>query len=76
MMTIIDPVEFAKRCEGLWAGEILLSSVDRNGMMQGYDIGLTKNVASSYVRSDSGMVCICISSGKYILSFMKNCGQS
>ena len=38
MMTIIDPVELAKCCEGLWAGEIFLKYVDRDGMMRGYDI--------------------------------------
>ena len=47
MMTIIDPVELAKCCEGLWAGEIFLKYVDRDGMMRGYDIELMKNVVNS-----------------------------
>lgn len=45
--TKIDPVEFAKRCENLGAGEIYLTSIDREGMMQGYDIEITKKIAKS-----------------------------
>jgi len=33
----IDPVEFAKRCEELGAGEIIINSIDRDGTMEGYD---------------------------------------
>ena len=36
----LDPVEFAKQCAELGAGEIVLNSIDRDGMMQGYDIEL------------------------------------
>lgn len=43
----IDPVEFAKGTESLGIGEILLTSIDREGMMNGYDIDLIKSVASS-----------------------------
>lgn len=45
--TKIDPVEFAKRCENLGAGEIYLTSIEREGMMQGYDIEITKKIAKS-----------------------------
>jgi len=34
----LDPVEFAVRMEELGAGEILLTSVDRDGTMTGYDL--------------------------------------
>ena len=42
-----DPVEWAKQCAKLGAGEILLTSVDRDGMMNGYDIDLVKAVTSA-----------------------------
>jgi cyclase len=34
----LDPVEWALRCEDLHCGEILMSSIDRDGTMQGYDL--------------------------------------
>lgn len=43
----IDPVEWAVKCAKLGAGEILLTSVDRDGMMNGYDIDLIQNVSSA-----------------------------
>ncbi|MDT8903910.1 imidazole glycerol phosphate synthase subunit HisF [Anaeroselena agilis] len=39
------PEEWARRMEELGAGEILLTSVERDGTMQGYDIPLIKQVA-------------------------------
>ena len=36
----ITPVELAKRAETLGAGEIIINSVDQDGMMQGYDLDL------------------------------------
>jgi len=42
-----DPVALAKKAEELGAGEILLNSISRDGMMQGYDIKLVKDVASA-----------------------------
>lgn len=45
--TKIDPVEYAKRAEEAGAGEILLNSIDRDGMMQGYDIDLIRKVADA-----------------------------
>ncbi|OGW62761.1 MAG: imidazole glycerol phosphate synthase subunit HisF [Nitrospirae bacterium RBG_16_64_22] len=42
--TGIDAVEWARRMEGLGAGEILLTSMDRDGTREGYDLDLTKAV--------------------------------
>ena len=42
-----DPVAFAKKMEELGAGEILLTSIDRDGSMQGYDIDLTEKVSKA-----------------------------
>ena len=41
------PVEWAQEVEALGAGEILLTSVDRDGTMRGYDIDLVRDVASA-----------------------------
>jgi cyclase len=38
--TGIDPLEFAINMEKMGAGELLINSVDRDGMMDGYDVGL------------------------------------
>lgn len=40
----IKPLEFAGLAEQMGAGEIVLNSVDRDGMMQGYDIEFAKSV--------------------------------
>ena len=40
-----DPVRWAKEVESLGAGEILLTSIDRDGTMTGYDTELTKNIS-------------------------------
>jgi cyclase len=45
--TGLDAVEWAKRVEGLGAGEILLTSMDADGTKKGYDIELCKAVASA-----------------------------
>ncbi len=42
-----DPVEWAKELVGRGAGEILLTSINRDGTMQGYDLELTERVAKS-----------------------------
>lgn len=39
------PLALAQRAQALGAGEVLLNSVDRDGMMQGYDLKLVKSVA-------------------------------
>ncbi len=45
--TGVDALEWAKRAEGLGAGEILLTSMDRDGTQIGYDLPLTRAVARS-----------------------------
>ncbi|MFH1612588.1 MAG: imidazole glycerol phosphate synthase subunit HisF [bacterium] len=45
--TELDVVEWAKKVELLGAGEILLTSMDRDGTNQGYDIEITKKVVES-----------------------------
>ncbi len=42
-----DPVAYSKRMEELGAGEILLNSIDRDGMMDGYDCELVKKVTEA-----------------------------
>lgn len=42
-----DPVSYARRMEDLGAGELLLTSVDRDGTLQGYDLELIRSVASA-----------------------------
>ncbi len=44
--TGIDVVEWAKRCEELGAGEILLTSMDKDGTKSGYDIELLQAVCN------------------------------
>ena len=45
--TGLDPVAWAKRAEALGAGEILLTSIDREGTMAGYDLDMTRAVAEA-----------------------------
>jgi cyclase len=45
--TGIDAVAFAQKVVGLGAGEILLTSMDRDGTKAGYDIALTRAVADA-----------------------------
>ena len=45
--TGLDAVAFAKRMESLGAGEILLTSMDRDGSRAGYDLALTRAVAEA-----------------------------
>lgn len=42
-----SPAELAMEAEKLGAGEIMLNSIDRDGMMNGYDIELIKQVSES-----------------------------
>lgn len=42
-----DPVEFAAQVADLGAGEILLTSIDRDGTMSGYDLELTTRVTKA-----------------------------
>ena len=43
--TGLDAVEWAERCAALGAGEILLTSIDRDGARSGYDIELVSRVS-------------------------------
>lgn len=45
--TGLDPVKHAMDVEKMGAGEILLNSIDSDGMMQGYDIELVRRVADA-----------------------------
>ena len=45
--TGLDVVEWAKRVESLGAGEILLTSMDRDGTQAGYDLEVTRAVAEA-----------------------------
>jgi cyclase len=45
--TDLDAVEWAQRTEQLGAGELLLTSMDRDGTKQGYDIELLQAVSSA-----------------------------
>ena len=42
-----DPVEWAKELEQQGAGEILLTSIDREGTWNGFDLGLVKRVTDA-----------------------------
>jgi len=43
--TGLDAVEWAHRVESLGAGEILLTSMDRDGTKDGYDLDLTRSIS-------------------------------
>ena len=43
----VDPVALAKHVEELGAGEIIINSIDNDGMMNGYDISLVQSIASA-----------------------------
>ncbi len=45
--TGLDAVNWAKEAEKLGAGEILLTSIDRDGTRSGYDIKLTRSIVDS-----------------------------
>ncbi|MEW6165304.1 MAG: imidazole glycerol phosphate synthase subunit HisF [Pseudomonadota bacterium] len=45
--THIDAVEWARQVAALGAGEILLTSMDRDGTKNGFDLGLTRAVADA-----------------------------
>ncbi|MCB1908695.1 MAG: imidazole glycerol phosphate synthase subunit HisF [Rhodocyclaceae bacterium] len=45
--TGLDAVAWARRVEALGAGEILLTSMDRDGTKNGFDLGLTRAVADA-----------------------------
>lgn len=45
--TAYDPIEFAQLVEHNGAGEIIVQSIERDGMMNGYDIDLIKSVSTA-----------------------------
>src|SRR6476661_1320297 len=45
--TELDAVEWAQECAARGAGEILLTSIDRDGARTGYDLALTRAVSRS-----------------------------
>ena len=45
--TGIDAIQWAKNAEKLGSGEILLTSIDKDGTKNGYDILLTKSIVDS-----------------------------
>jgi cyclase len=45
--TGIDAIEFARKVVALGAGEILLTSMDRDGTKQGFDLELTRAIADA-----------------------------
>ncbi|HEY2954987.1 MAG TPA: imidazole glycerol phosphate synthase subunit HisF [Candidatus Eisenbacteria bacterium] len=45
--TGLDAVSWARECVGRGAGEILLTSIDRDGIRTGYDLALTRAVAEA-----------------------------
>jgi len=47
--TGLDAIDYAREVVALGAGEILLTSMDRDGTRQGFDIGLTRAVADAVV---------------------------
>ncbi len=46
-VTGVDAIEWAKKAEKLGAGEILLTSIDKDGTKDGYDILLNKEIVNS-----------------------------
>jgi cyclase len=46
-MKLIDAVKWAMKMEALGAGEILLTSMDKDGTKDGYDLELTRSISES-----------------------------
>lgn len=45
--TPYNPVEFAQLMEKSGAGEIIIQSIEKDGMMQGYDVDLIKSISTA-----------------------------
>jgi cyclase len=45
--TAMDVVEWAKRCEAFGAGELLPTSMDRDGTQTGYDLEFTRKISEA-----------------------------
>lgn len=63
--TGLDAVEWAKKAEDLGAGEILLTSMDRDGTKDGYDLSLTKAI------TDAVNIPVIASGGAGVLSHFR-----
>jgi cyclase len=46
-VTTLDAIEWARRAEALGAGEVLVTSIDRDGTRMGYDLALTQAMANA-----------------------------
>ena len=69
-----DPVEWAKALAGRGAGEILLTSIDRDGTMLGYDLDLVERVVTAVdipVIASGGA-----GSYQHMIDVVKNAGAS
>ena len=60
--TDLDPVTHAKQLVALGAGELLLNAIDRDGRMQGYEMDMARQVASSV----SVPVIVCGGAGHFM----------
>jgi cyclase len=47
MSTGINPIKFAKELEALGAGEIIINSIDQDGVMKGYELKLIDKIAET-----------------------------
>jgi cyclase len=57
----LDPIQFAKDIEKMGAGELLVTSINNEGTMQGYDIMLLKDITSQLripVIANGGAGCL------------------
>jgi len=45
--TGLSPIEFAQKVEAFGAGEVVVNSIDQDGMMQGYDLDLLRKIRKS-----------------------------
>jgi len=45
--TGISPLEFARQLESLGAGEVVVNSIDNDGVMKGYDLALVRAIRAS-----------------------------
>ncbi|HEY5350618.1 MAG TPA: imidazole glycerol phosphate synthase subunit HisF [Candidatus Lustribacter sp.] len=45
--SVLDPVAWARQCAALGAGEILLTSIDRDGSRDGFDLDLVRAVSDA-----------------------------
>ena len=60
--TELDPIEHAQNLVKLGAGEIFLNSIDRDGMMEGYDMITANNIAKAV----SVPVIVCGGAGNFM----------